>query len=79
MRALVIDDSKPVRSILGKMLAEQGFQITEAANGKEALARLNDAGDFQLATVNYTMPVMAGLEFVRAVRSAAGVSTSLRC
>ena len=37
-KALVVDDSRAVRMILGRMLKELGFAVHEAGNGKEALA-----------------------------------------
>jgi two-component system chemotaxis response regulator CheB len=69
MKALVIDDSKPVRSILAQMLRELDFETTEAVNGAEGWQRLCELGAPDLATVNWQMPVMDGLEFVRAVRA----------
>jgi two-component system chemotaxis response regulator CheB len=69
MRVLIVDDSKPVRGILAKMLRELDFEVTEAANGQEAIERLRQIGVFQLATVNWNMPVMDGFEFIRAVRA----------
>lgn len=69
MRALVIDDSKPIRSILGKFLGELGFEITEAVNGKDALDKLECSGPPDLALVDWNMPEMNGLEFVRSVRA----------
>ena len=69
MRALVVDDSKPVRSILGKMLRELNFEVSEAANGQEGLALLEQLGPVDLATVNWNMPLVDGLAFVQAVRA----------
>ncbi len=71
MRALVVDDSRPVRSILGKMLREMDFEVSEATNGREGLALLKELESVDLATVNWNMPVMDGLAFVQAVRSQA--------
>ena len=69
MRALVIDDSKAVRSIIGKIMRELGFgEIVEAGNGREALERLEE-GKPQIALVDWNMPVMNGYEFVCAVRA----------
>ncbi len=36
-KALVVDDSRAVRMILSKTLKELGFEVREAANGREAL------------------------------------------
>lgn len=69
MRALVIDDSKAIRLILGKMLKELGFEVYDAGDGKQALDRLKEVGKIDLALVDWNMPVMNGLEFVCAVRA----------
>ena len=69
MRALIIDDSKAMRSILSRMLKGLQFEIVEAANGREAMERLRALGKVDLALVDWNMPEMNGFEFVRAVRS----------
>jgi two-component system chemotaxis response regulator CheY len=68
VRALVIDDSRAMRAILSGILRPAGFEVTQAGDGREGLDRLADAGPFDLALVDWNMPVMNGLEFVRAVR-----------
>jgi two-component system chemotaxis response regulator CheY len=69
MRALVIDDSRTVRIILRQALAEAGLEVAEAANGREGLDQLRAHDDVGLVLVDWNMPVMNGLEFVRAVRA----------
>ena len=69
MRALIIDDSKAMRSILGRMLRGLDFEVLEAANGREALDRLHGLGKIDIALVDWNMPEMNGFEFVRAVRA----------
>ncbi len=69
-RALVVDDSRATRRILGRMLAEIGFAVTEAENGKEALATLTaDEQPFDLALVDWNMPEVDGIELVKAIRA----------
>jgi len=69
MRALVIDDSKAVRSIIRRILVDCGFhEIFEAGHGKEALAVISQHGAPDLALVDWNMPVMDGITFVRSVR-----------
>jgi len=68
VRALVVDDSKPSRSIVARALAELKFDCSEAGNGAEALVALAAAGKPDLITVNWHMPVMDGLELVRRLR-----------
>lgn len=69
MRALVIDDSRATRMIIGRMLKEVGFEVVEAAHGREALDRLQAEGAINLALVDWNLPEMNGLEFVQAVRA----------
>jgi len=69
MQALVIDDSRTVRSIIGKTLREVGLEVHEAAHGREALDRLKDFPEIELVLVDWNMPVMNGLEFIQAVRA----------
>jgi len=69
VRALIIDDSKAMRSILGRMLRGMEFEVDEAANGREAMERLQVLGKVDLALVDWNMPEMNGFEFVRAVRA----------
>ena len=69
MRALVIDDSRTVRTIIKKVLDEVGLEVVEAANGREGLDQLRLAGDVDLILVDWNMPEMDGLEFIKAVRA----------
>ena len=68
MRALVIDDSRAIRLILGKIVKEIGFDVLEAGNGLEALEQLKKSENIDLALVDWNMPEMNGYEFVCAVR-----------
>jgi two-component system chemotaxis response regulator CheY len=68
MRALVIDDSRAVRLLVGNILREQGFDVVAAGHGQEGLERLQENPEIQLVLVDWNMPVMNGLEFIQAVR-----------
>lgn len=68
MQALVIDDSRAMRKILGRILSEIGYEVTEAGNGSEAMDALKAGTEPQLALVDWNMPVMNGYEFVCEVR-----------
>ena len=69
MKALIIDDSRAVRAFIRPILVELGFETIEAGNGREGLDRLREFPDAGLALVDWNMPVMDGLEFIRAVRA----------
>ena len=69
MRALVVDDSRAMRAILGKHLRELGFEVHEARTGVDALMVLHKIGSVELMMVDWNMPEMDGLEFLNRVRS----------
>ena len=69
MRALIVDDSRFVRGFLRGMLEEKGIECVEAADGRAALDILREDEQFDLALVDWNMPVMNGLEFLTTVRS----------
>ena len=65
---LVVDDSKVVRMVARKILEELEFEVSEAADGQQAL----DACKSKMPDVillDWNMPVMDGLEFVQTLRS----------
>jgi two-component system, chemotaxis family, chemotaxis protein CheY len=69
VRALIVDDSAPARLHAGKMLAELGFEVYEAAHGGDALAVIGQLGPVEVVVLDWNMPFMDGLEFLRALRS----------
>lgn len=78
MQALVIDDSRTMRIVLRRQLEQLGYGVLEAADGQQAVEVLEGVaarGDELpvLATVDWNMPVMNGLDFVKAVRAEPGL------
>jgi two-component system, chemotaxis family, chemotaxis protein CheY len=71
MRALVIDDSRAMRSILRRIMTGAGYDVVEAENGREALDLLEAGPLPDVALIDWNMPVMNGLDFVTEVRSRA--------
>ena len=69
MQALVVDDSKTAREIVADILAEIGFDVLKAANGLEGLQVLQRSGKVALVLVDWVMPELDGLGFIRAVRA----------
>jgi two-component system, OmpR family, response regulator MprA len=66
---LVVDDEPAVRESLRRALALEGYEVTLAAEGEEALARL--AGDdFEAVVLDVAMPRMDGVEVCRRLRAA---------
>jgi two-component system chemotaxis response regulator CheY len=68
-KALVVDDSKAVRMILSKTLRELGFEVFEAANGREALEVIAIESDaITLVLADWNMPELNGLELLKELR-----------
>ncbi len=71
MRALVVDDSLPARRHAGRMLAELGFEVFEAGDGAEALQAMSRLGPVELVLLDWNMPYVDGLWFLRSLRKEA--------
>jgi two-component system, chemotaxis family, chemotaxis protein CheY len=69
MHALVVDDSDVIRKILTAYLQKLGFQVTSAVNGREALDQLHRMERADVALVDWNMPEMDGITFLREVRA----------
>ena len=69
MRALIVDDSRFVRGFLRSLLEEKGIECEEAADGQAGLDRLRERPGFELALLDWNMPVMDGLEMLTQLRA----------
>jgi len=69
MHALVVDDSEVIRKILTAYLQKLGFQVTSAVNGREALEQLYRMEKADIALVDWNMPEMDGITFLKEVRA----------
>jgi len=64
---LVVDDSKVIRKVARHILETLDFEVSEAADGREALDSCqNSVPDVIL--LDWNMPVMSGMDFLRALR-----------
>ena len=69
-KALVVDDSRTLRIMMGRLLQEAGYEIGEAGDGLAAWNLLDATpGEYEVALVDWNMPVMTGIELVRKVRA----------
>jgi len=67
--ALVVDDSKPVRTILARTVRELGFEVREAENGREALEVIKaEKTPVALILLDWDMPEMNGLDTLKQLR-----------
>ncbi|MFW5426359.1 MAG: response regulator [Methylophagaceae bacterium] len=66
-RALVVDDNDSSREIIAKQLQEQGFSVTEVANGYDALNALKAQVNYEFIIVDWKMPDLDGVETLKKV------------
>ena len=64
---LIVEDDSEIRQLYSRVLTRNGYRVTGAANGQEALDAMEHAY-FDLIICDIMMPVMNGYELVRALR-----------
>jgi two-component system, chemotaxis family, chemotaxis protein CheY len=68
MKALVVDGSNTMRSVLYRILSMRGFAVAEADNCQQAMDVLRDMGTADLVLVDWVPDEIDGLEFVTRLR-----------
>ncbi len=71
-KVLLVDDSAVMRKIIQRNIKETGLivdEFVEAGDGNQALDKVNDNGDLDLILLDWNMPNMSGIEFVKTLRS----------
>jgi two-component system chemotaxis response regulator CheY len=68
MKVLVVDDSAIMRKVIEQILEMLGHESVPAANGVEAFDQLKEHSDVRLILLDWNMPEMNGIEFLRAVK-----------
>src|ERR1043165_2985394 len=66
-RIMTVDDSASVRQMVSFTLRSAGYEVVEATDGEDALARLQ--GAIHLVLTDLNMPRMDGIELVRRIRA----------
>ena len=67
-RVLVVEDEAVIREVLAQLLSEAGHQPTVVGSAEEALAAM-EGDSFDLLFIDMMLPVMGGLDFLRAVKT----------
>jgi two-component system chemotaxis response regulator CheY len=68
-KVLVVDDSRTIRTIIRRILIEQGFQVCEAVNGVDALKVMEtEKAAVKLVLADWNMPEMNGFELLKRLR-----------
>jgi two-component system response regulator (stage 0 sporulation protein F) len=67
MKILVVDDEEGARELFHTILTDEGYEVSLASSGEEALA-LFKANPFHLVVTDIKMPVMDGLQLLQEIR-----------
>lgn len=67
---LAVDDSASMREMVSFTLKGAGYNVTEAADGEEALNKARSQ-QFDLVLTDVNMPIMDGITFIRHLRAEA--------
>ena len=74
MKVLVVDDSAIMRKVITQFLEMLGHDSVPAANGIDAFERLKEHEDVRLILLDWNMPEMNGIEFLREIKVRPGLS-----
>ena len=69
---LVVDDSRVVRKVARRILEAHGYTVAEAADGQQALDALSPVAMPDCVLLDWNMPVMNGLDFLKQLRAEYG-------
>jgi two-component system, chemotaxis family, chemotaxis protein CheY len=67
-RIMTIDDSPSLRQMVALTLENAGYEVVEASDGRDAVAKL-DGREYHLFVTDLNMPGMDGIELTRKLRS----------
>jgi len=67
---LIVDDDRRIRALLSRVLSEEGYRVTTAADAVEAMARLKSLS-FDLIVLDVMMPGEDGFSFAARLRAGA--------
>lgn len=66
---MVVDDSKTIRNLLAFVMKAEGFKVTTAEDGLDAVEKLYNMGTVDLIVSDVNMPRMDGFTFIKTIRA----------
>jgi len=66
-RILVVDDEPVIREFVARVLADEGYKVDVAANGRDALKRI-EGGRYSLILLDIKIPGISGVELYRRIQ-----------
>ena len=71
----IVEDDFDIREVLTEVLEDEGFSVSGAANGRDAIDLLKDGSRPRLILLDLMMPVMSGWQFVSEQRKEANLAS----
>jgi two-component system chemotaxis response regulator CheY len=69
---LIVDDAASMRGLIAMTLKNSGYCVIEGCDGRDGYDKMHGAGKVDLIVTDLNMPVMDGIEFIKAVKAAPG-------
>ena len=64
-RLLLVEDENLLRGLIAQFLRSEGFELVEAADGREGVERYSSLGPFDIVLLDLNLPVFSGVEVCR--------------
>jgi DNA-binding response OmpR family regulator len=68
-RLLLVEDEHLLRSLVAQFLCNEGFEVVEAADGREAVAVFSRQGPFDVVLLDLNLPYIKGVDVCRLIKS----------
>lgn len=65
VRALIVDDDEPIRSMLATIVRHHGFAVETASDGDQAIASISRNGGYDVVLLDLMMPRVDGWAVLR--------------
>jgi DNA-binding response OmpR family regulator len=78
-RLLLVEDENLLRRLIGEFLRSEGFEVIEAADGREGTCAFVGEGPFDLVLLDLNLPYLSGVEVCRQIKSRHALQPVLIC
>jgi DNA-binding response OmpR family regulator len=68
-KILLVEDERKLRALIAEFLGGEGFEIVQAADGREAVEHFHGRGPFDLVLLDLNLPILTGVEVCRLIKS----------
>lgn len=67
-RILLVEDESPLRGLIAQFLRVEGFDVVEAADGREGVEQFTSLGPFDVVLLDLNLPLLPGVEVCRRIK-----------